>query len=449
MARYFGTNGVRGRINELTPELASGLARATGLYFQGGKIILARDCRLTGGVLHAAAASGLVAAGCEVIDIGIASSPTAEFMVKKLGTSGCIIITASHNPPEWNGLKAVDRNGVAISKERGEEIERLLDAPPAPGTGAGSITAYERAAQDHIDAIAGHVDAGRIGQKKPKIVLDCGNGTASLIAPELMKMLGCQILSLNAHPDGRFPGRPSEPSEANVKGLVALVKSSRAEAGIAWDGDCDRVIFVDEKGGYVIGDRVFALSLLWKAAELKAAGGKPEGDVVTTVATSRAVEDVAGGLGLKTRYTAIGAPYLSEEMARGGAFMGGEEVGGVIWPEFSLAKDGILTGAKLAEALCEKPLSEWLADVPEYHNVKIKVGADAKEKAEIIARVKAETRSRKLETIEVDGVRANLEDAWVIVRASGTEDYVRIFAEAKTAAGAKRLAEEYGMIARG
>ncbi len=448
MARYFGTNGVRGTIDELTPELARRLAKAAGAYFKGGKILLARDCRLSGPILHPAVVSGLVSAGCDVVDIGIASSPTAEFMVKRLKAEGCIIITASHNPPEWNGLKAVDGNGIAVSKERGGEIEKLLDKP-AQGGKAGRVTMHEGATAEHIESIMGFVDRTKIKNKKPKIVLDCGNGTAALIAPKLMKALGCVILTLNSHMDGRFPGRPSEPAEANVKELISLVKSSNSDAGIAWDGDGDRVIFVDEKGGYVIGDKVYALSILWKAANLKTRNSTPAGDVVTTVATSKAVEDVAARFGLKTHYTAIGAPYLSEEAAKGGVFMGGEEVGGVIWPESSLAKDGFLTAAKLAEALCGKPLSAWLREVPTYYNVKTKLDADANAKKEIVARVLAHAKAGRLAYITVDGVRVNMKDAWVIVRASGTENYVRIFAEAKSGAEAKKLAAEYERIARG
>jgi len=371
-------------------------------------------------------------------------------MVTKQKAAGCVIITASHNPPEWNALKVVDSSGVAVSHERGEAIEKLMEKPKlAHYDRVGRISRCETATAEHIDEIARHVSAQGIKKRKPKIVIDCGNGTAALIAPKLLKGLGCEILSLNSHMDGRFPGRPSEPSEANVKELIALVKSSNADAGIAWDGDGDRVIFVDESGGYVIGDKVYALSILWKAAKLKTQNSKPAGDIVTTVATSKAVEDVAKTLNLKTRYTAIGAPYLSEEVAKGGAFMGGEEVGGVIWPESSLAKDGFLTAAKLAEALCEKPLSEWLKDVPVYFNVKIKLEADAKAKKEIVARVLAHAKAKKLAYITVDGVRINFNDSWVIVRASGTENYVRIFAEAKSDAEAKRLVQEYEKMAKG
>ncbi|MFH0738218.1 MAG: phosphoglucosamine mutase [Candidatus Micrarchaeota archaeon] len=449
---YFGTNGVRGRFDELTPELALMLSQAIGSYFKGGKIILARDCRLTGDVLRSAVASGLASVGCEVVDIGVASSPTAEFMNKKLKADGCIIVSASHNPPEWNALKVVDGNGVSVSRERGAEIEKMLDMPKfVPYDKVGKINPYEMATDEHIEAIAANVDSVKIKNKKPKLVLDCGNGTACLIAPLLMKRLGCEILTVNSHPDGRFPGRPSEPTEANVKELISLVKSSGSDAGIAWDGDGDRVIFVDENGGYVIGDKVYALSILWKAKNTKASGGKAGvgGDVITTVATSRAVEDVAKKIGAKVRYTAIGAPYLSEEMRKGKAWMGGEEVGGVIWPELSLAKDGFLTAAKLAEALCERSLGDWLGEVPSYQNVKLKVDADAKKKKEIVARVLAHAKSKKLEHITVDGVRINLKDSWVIVRASGTENYVRIFAEAKTLEQAQKLAKEYETIAKG
>jgi phosphomannomutase/phosphoglucomutase len=450
---YFGTNGVRGRFDELTPELALRLSQAIGIYFKRGKIIVARDCRLTGDALRSAVCAGLSSVGCHVIDLDIASSPTAEYMVKALKADGLIIITASHNPPEWNAIKVVDGNGIAVSKERGVEIEKIMGKPKlAPWDKVGRIERNELASEEHIKAIASHIDGERIKQKKPKLVLDCGNGTASVIAPKLFKSLGCEIISLNSHLDGRFPGRPSEPTEANVKELIISVKSMKADAGIAWDADGDRVIFVDEKGGYVIGDKVFALSILWKLGGTgrgSKASKVEKGDMVTTVATSKAAEDVAARFGSKMRYTAIGAPYLCEEMVRKPAAMGGEEVGGVIWPESCLAKDGFLTGAKMAEALCEKPLSAWLNEIPVYCNVKRKLEADESEKKKMVARVLAHAKSRKLDNTTVDGVRVNLKDAWVIVRASGTESYVRIFAEAGSEAQAKKLVDEYERIARG
>jgi len=442
---YFGTNGVRGKFNELTPDLALKLSQAIGIYLGRGRIIVARDCRLTGETLRCAVVAALASVGCKVIDIGIASSPTAEFMIKKLKADGCIIISASHNPPEWNALKVVDGKGVAISKERGLEIEKLLGSVAAvQWDRIGKIERYDTANAEHIEAIKALIDSKKI-KKKPKVILDCGNGTAALIAPKLFRDLGCEVITLNGQMDGTFPGRPSEPTEANVKELIAAVKTKGADAGVAWDGDGDRVIFVDEKGNYVIGDRVYALCVIWKLGK----GTKAGSEIVTTVATSKAVEDVARRYGVKTRYTAIGAPYLCEEMMRKPAALGGEEVGGVIWPEFSLAKDGFLTAAKMAEAICEKPLGRWLGEVPAYYNVKRKIDADDKQKKVLIGRVLEHAKKSRLDYFDIDGVRVNLKDAWVIVRPSGTEPYVRIFAEAREGTEAKRLADEYEKIAKG
>ena len=465
MAKYFGTNGVRGKFNELTPELTLKLAQAIGTYLKkeardrkhetgNCKIVVARDCRITGELLKSCVMSGLSSAGCEVIDIDVASSPTAEFVVKKLKADGCIIVSASHNPPEWNALKVVDGKGVAISKERGEEIEKLMAKKlEVEWKNVGKITRYDNAIGDHIKAILEIV-----GPRKTKksIVIDCGNGTATTIAPKLLREMDIEFLSLNSHMDGYFPGRPSEPTEANVKELISLVKSSKADGGIAWDGDGDRVIFVDEKGNYVIGDKVYALSIIWKMTR------QQKGDVVTTVATSKVVEDIAKKYGNKVRYTAIGAPYLCEEMvkvkppedgkgpARPNAIIGGEEVGGVIWPELCLAKDGFLTAAMMASAIGEKPLSVWLQEIPEYSNVKIKIDAEGDEKKNtIVERVRKYAKNNKLEFIDIDGVRINFKDSWVIVRASGTENYIRVFAEAKTREEAQRLVLEYEKIAKG
>jgi phosphomannomutase/phosphoglucomutase len=440
----FGTNGVRGKFDLLDPELALKLAMAIGRYFGSGKVLVARDGRITGECLKHAVISGLESAGCEVVDLDYASAPTAEFMVKKLKADGLVIITASHNPPEWNALKVVDGKGVTISKERGEEIEKLMDNPAVEWEKVKLSTSYPNATKEHIEAIIKLMDADSIRKRKPKIVLDCGNGMAALIAPQLFKELGCETILLNEKVDGKFPGRPSEPTEANVEELIKTVKKTKADGGIAWDGDGDRVIFIDEKGSFIVGDKVLAL-----CESLKLRKGNILKAVVTTVATSKVVEDVAAKYGCNTIYTKIGAPYLSEEMLRSDAVIGGEEVGGVIWPELSLAKEGFLTGAKMAEMLCEKKLSEWVADIPEYFNEKTKIECDDEGKMKIVEEMTKYAKEKKLTVVSVDGVRINFPDSWVIVRASGTEHYVRVFAEAKTKQKAKKLMEEYKKIAEG
>jgi len=182
--------------------------------------------------------------------------------------------------------------------------------------------------------------------------------------------------------------------------------------------------------------------VLWKLGEKK-------GNIVTTVATSKAAEDIAARAECKTIYTKIGAPYLSEEVAKGDCVMGGEEVGGVIWPELSLAKDGILTAAKMLESICHRPLSKWLEEVPEYHNVKKMIDADDEKKKEIVAKMLGYAKEKGLNHIDVDGVRVNLPEGWVIIRASGTENYVRVFSEARTKEKAQEIMDEYMKVIGG
>ncbi|MBN2478081.1 phosphoglucosamine mutase [Candidatus Micrarchaeota archaeon] len=435
----FGTNGIRGTFEELTPELALKASQGIGIYFKKGKIGIARDARLTGECLSNAVKSGLLSVGCEVVDFGVISSPTAEFMVKKLGLDGVIIVTASHNPPEWNGLKVVDGKGINISKERGGKIEELMDEiKTSKWDNVGTVEKYERAVDEHIEEMIKHLDVEKIRKAKLKVVLDCGNGTAVTVAPKLFKELGCEIVTLNSHMDGTFPGRPSEPSEENVKELIEMVKKEKADCGIAWDGDGDRVIYVDEKGGYVIGDKVFGISVIQKLNEKK-------GQIVTTVATSKLIEDLGNRFGIKTIYTKVGAPYLSEEMDKGGAVIGGEEVGGVIWPEISYAKDGMYTAAKMLELLSGEKLSEIVLGMPNYMQIKEKIRVDEKNKMKAIERVRKYAKG-KGRIIDVDGIRVDFKDSWVIARPSGTEPYIRVFAEAKEKKKAEELVKEYSKI---
>ena len=436
MAKYFGTNGIRGKFDKLTPQFALKAAQAIGVYFKRGKILLGRDHRLTSPTIHNAVLSGLASVGCEVIDLGLVTTPTAEFMVEKLHPDGLIIVTSSHNPPEWNALKVIDGKGVAVSKERGEKIEELIDGriELSPWDKVGKTVDFYTANEEHLEDILSRVDVEKIKKRKLKVVLDCANGVPALIGPELFERLGCDVIVLNEEIDGHFPGRPSEPREENIQKLLQSVKDSEADLGIAWDGDGDRVVMADESGNFIVGDRVFALSALLKLNEKK-------GPLVTTVATSKVIEDVANRFGQVVIYTKVGAPYLSEEAVKGEAVLIGEEVGGVIWPEASLAKDGFLTAAKIAEALVEKPMSKWLSEFPLYYNVKGKVPAEFEEMEAKIKEIPIPQDAEKV--ITVDGVRLNFSDSWVIFRPSGTEPVIRVFAEATSEAAARALVEKY------
>ncbi len=440
----FGTNGVRGKLDLLTPQLAFGLCASFASWCKPGKIVLARDMRLTSPMLHSAAAAGIMAAGNDVLDLGLVSVPVAEWAAHRHKGAGLVVVTASHNPPEWNALKFVDERGIAVSRERGAEIEAMALAkkyPLADWSKAGKKESLAGAAQEHSSAVVSSINAEKIMKRKLRIALDFGNGTSSL-SRGVFEKLGCEMIALNEKLDGAFPGRLSEPSEQNVQELLKAVRKNSCDLGVAWDGDSDRVVFADEKGNWIVGDKGFAISAK-KACE--EAARQKEKMVVTTVATSRCVEDACAEFGAKTAYTKVGAPYLSEKMAElgGRAVSGGEEVGGIIWPSFSLAKDGIFAAAKIAEMVCERRLSELVAELPAYYNSKAKPEAapEKKQAGLAAARKHAEGSGGKLTLI--DGVRADFEDCWVIVRASGTENAMRIFAEGKTQKRAEQLMKEY------
>ncbi len=443
----FGTNGVRGKLDALSPSLVFDLSVSFASRCGSGKILLARDMRLTSPMLHASAKAGVLAAGKDVLDIGIASSPVAEFTLSRQKAAGLIIVTASHNPPEWNALKFVDAKGVAISRERGEGIERIALAkkyPLAKWNGVGKAEMMNDAAQQHEAALISSIDSGKIRKKKPRVVLDFGNGTSSLSAG-VFASLGCEVFAINEKMDGSFPGRSSEPSEPNVQKMLHAVKENSADFGVAWDGDSDRVVFADEKGNWIVGDKGFAISAVQACREV---GEKKKKVVVTTVATSRAVEDACAALGAKTEYTKVGAPYLSEKMVElgGAAVSGGEEVGGIIWPRFSLAKDGIFAAAKICEMVCEKKISEYLSELPVYYNSKAKPEATPEKKAAGLSAAKKHAKGSGGRLTLIDGVRSDFEDGWVIVRASGTENAMRIFAEATGRKKAEQLMKEYAEV---
>ena len=458
----FGTNGVRGKLDALTPALAFDLAASFGNWCStagarpapgrlADSIALAQDMRLTSPMLSSSVRAGLLAAGKDVLDLGICSSPVAEFALHQNKCSGLIIVTASHNAPEWNALKFVDEKGVAVSSERGAAIEKAAVGKSYKQVAydkVGKIIEKKDAVEEHAKAAIAALDSSKVRKRKLRIALDFGNGTSSL-SSSLFPSLGCEVIALNEKMDGTFPGRPSEPSDANVKGLIAAVKKNSCDLGVAWDGDSDRVVFVDEKGNWIVGDKGFAISA--KAAcedasirEDGAAKGKKERYVITTVATSRVVEEACSPYGAKTIYTKVGAPYLSEKMLELGssAVSGGEEVGGIIWPTFSLAKDGIYAAAKMCEMVCDKKMSELVKGLPVYYNSKLRLEAPPEKKAAGLSAAKKHAEGMGGKLLLVDGVRVDFDDGWAIVRASGTENVMRIFAEGKTQKRAEALMKE-------
>ncbi len=440
MTRLFGTNGVRGVVNEtMTIDLATDLSRAIGTFFGGGKVAIGCDTRTSGDMLKSASVSGLLSAGCSVVDLSIVPSPTLQLEVKNGDYSGGIIITASHNPPEFNGMKCVDSEGMEMDKPGEEAIEDIYFSKRFHTVGwkdYRSLVKKEDAIGDYISSVVRNVDAESIKRAKLKVVLDCANGAACLSSPRLLEYLGCETVLLNEVPDGTFPGHNSEPIPENLSELMRVVADSDAVLGIAHDGDADRSIFVDEKGNYVPGDK--SLALVAKRIVEEKSGGL----VITPVSSSSCVEEAVTKSGGEVRYTAVGSPIVARVMKETGAVFGGEENGGLIFPEHQYCRDGAMAAAKIVEllALSGAQLSSLLQDVPVYHNVKNKVRCPNEIKAEVLEGLVRELEGKDVDT--TDGVKVLYADGWILMRPSGTEPLFRVFAESKSQGRAKELADE-------
>ena len=440
MTRLFGTNGIRGVVGkDMTADLAVRVGRAIGSHFGAGSVALARDPRLSGPMLSKAVAAGLMSAGLEVIDLGMVPTPCAQYYVHRHGgLKGGVVITASHNPREFNGIKALDARGMEMAREEEEAIETIYfeeSYRAADWSGVGDLRSDGGAIDLYLRGILSHIDVEAIRKGKLTVVADPASGAGCVTTPYLLRMLGCRVLTLNGQPDGAFPGRLPEPTVEHLGDLMRIVPDSKADLGVAHDGDADRAIFVDETGAFLYGDRSFALLA---KSELAGRGGL----VVTPVSTSSVLDDVvreAGGHVVRTR---VGSPIVARTMLEQGATFGGEENGGIIFPQHQFCRDGGMTLAKMLEVLARegKPLSQLVAALPQYSLSKAAVEVPIDQREATLEALVSLVEGRKVETI--DGVKIHEADGWVLVRPSGTEPLFRVYAEARTPDRAKALAQE-------
>jgi len=437
MNRLFGTNGIRGVVGrDMTVDLALGVSKAIGSYFGPGPVAVARDTRTSGPMLRDAVVAGLAATGHPIVDGGILPSPALQYLVHGGHFAGGVIVTASHNPAEFNGIKVIDPQGMEISRPEEEKIEALyFDGrfTLADWKDVGQVGTDESAAERYVDGILSRVDVPAIRARRFRVVLDCGNGAACVTSPLLLDRLGAEVISLNGQPDGRFPGRPPEPVRENLGALLQQVRESKGHLGVAHDGDADRAIFVDERGEYVVGDRSLALV----AREVVEQKG---GLVITPVSSSQCLEDVVRGAGGAVRYTKVGAPLVARAMIEFGASFGGEENGGMIFPEHQFCRDGGMALAKVLEIIAHhgRPLSALVGALPSYELHKISVRYPPEARDAILDRLRTLAQGNRVD--DIDGVKVYVDDGWFLVRPSGTESIFRIFAEAKTEERAKALA---------
>lgn len=380
-------------------------------------------------MIEHALVAGLTAAGCDVTKVGMVTTPTLAYAARKYECG--VMVTASHNPSEYVGIKLWNPDGMAFDSAQQEEIEEAIekkDFTLAPWNLIGGIAEDENAIRDHMRMIKGLVKNSSL-----RVVLDCGCGAGSTISPYLLQELGCQIITLNSQPDGHFPARNPEPIDQNLSLLKKAVVEFGADLGLAHDGDADRMMAVDEKGKFVSGDELLAIF-----GRFECEGKK--GSVVVPVDTSMMVDDyLEGSEIIRTR---VGDVYVAEGIKQWGAIYGGEPSGSWIFPKISYCPDGIYAAAKLVEIVGEKKLSELRAELPVYDTKRGTLPCSNEKKAEFMKKVKA-----KLEplgkVLDIDGIRVELEDGWVLVRPSGTEAKVRITAEArKNVDGIYEMAEK-------
>ncbi len=400
--------------------------------------MLARDSRTSGPMFVAAAAAGLESVGCAVIDCGMIPTPTAQLAVEHHGAGGGIVVTASHNPIEWNALKFVGADGIFLNSETGGKL-RLLAEGALPervdrGAGAERETDGEAIAR-HLDGVLGlsALDLERIRRRRFVVALDCVRGVGGTIMPGLLETLGCRVVGMELETDGCFT-RPPEPVPENLSGLGALVRDSGADLGMAIDPDGDRMALTDENGRPIGEDYTLALGV-------RAVLAQAPGPVVVNLSTSLIVDDAAREFGSDVIRVPVGEAHVARAMLDQGAIVGGEGNGGVILPELHLGRDAPVAAALVLQllAVTGRTVSQVVDAAPRYAIVKAKAPRGGDLQATYTA---LEDRFGDASVDRTDGIRLAWGDSWLHVRPSGTEPIVRLIGEAPSAGRAEELVAE-------
>ncbi|MFB6164403.1 MAG: phosphoglucosamine mutase [Haloarculaceae archaeon] len=413
----FGTSGIRGPVGEtVTADLALSVGRAVGI--DADRVVVGRDPRESGRLLTDALTAGLRESGTDVVDLGLAATPTVARAVAWEGADAGVSVTASHNPPADNGIKLWQRSGQAYDEALRETIEERLASDAAALRSWDALGERSRAdaRERHADALVDAVDVA----DPPSVIVDVGNGAGGVTVDALQR-LGCDVETLNAQPDGAFPGRPSEPTADNCTSLSALVAETDADLGIAHDGDADRLRAVAGDGTYLSGDVTLALFARAAAA--------PGETVAAPVDTSLAVEDHLAEIDVSVARTKVGDVYVADRVAEPDVAFGGEPSGAWIWPEATLCPDGPLAACKLVELASERPLADRAREVETYPIRRDSV--EVADKRAVMDRLRDQVADRYADVSTLDGVRVDLGDGWFLLRASGTQPLVRVTAEAR------------------
>ena len=448
-------SGVRGTIGQtLTPQIACdfGSAFATFLKAKAGAsagasltVVIGRDTRLSGPLITHAATAGLLAGGVNVVELGIVTTPGVAFMTRRLSAGGGIVITASHNPPPYNGIKFLQPTGTALTAAEAARLKQVWESRQfslADVNGLGVETHQTQTHAWRVEAVCELADVKAIAARKFKIVVDSINGAGCIVTPMLAERLGCELVHINSRPDGRFAHAP-EPIEENLGGLCQAVREHKADVGFAQDPDADRLVIVDENGRFIGEEYTLALATAFVLRHRK-------GKIATNLCTSRMVDDLAAAAGCTVVRTPTGEANVAEALAREGCIFGGEGNGGVIEPRVVPVRDSLTGIAMILQYLAEtrQPLSKLVAQIPAYALVKTKFPCPAGAAPEVAARTRKAFAERTGASFnDADGLRIDLPEGWVSVRSSNTEPIMRIMAEAKERATAERLIADVRAIA--
>ena len=431
--KLFGTSGIRGLIgSEVTCELALNVGKSLAYYLGNeGTVVIGYDTRTTNEMLDQAICAGLLESGVDVVKIGMVPTPLVGYATEKLDADAGIMLTASHNPSPYNGIKLWNKNGMAYTSAQEAKIEEIYankDYVSVSWDKIGKLSVNEEIKGQYIDDLVDMVDI----KEGLKVVIDCASGAGSEISPLVFRKAGCEVTTLNSQPDGFFPGRNPEPNAENLQTLMKTVVAIGADLGIAHDGDADRMITVDEKGNVSPFDSLLALI-----------SKQFDGDIVTTVDAGLCMDESVKGEVLRTK---VGDVNVAEVIIEKDAAFGGEPSGTWLHPDFCMCPDGILSGLRMAEIVSrEGKLSELLDQIPSYPNIREKITCSKEAKVKVMENME-ELLKEAFDDIRdvnsIDGVRLTFEDdSWVLVRPSGTEDYIRITLESRDEARAESIKE--------
>ena len=427
MKKLFGTNGVRGVFSEdFTLEFVNDLTMSLAAYFKKGKILVGYDGRHSSPIVAKIVSSTLNYSGLDCYMAGLVPTPCLEYATKKLGYDGGLMITASHNPPQYNGIKPVASDGVEISRDDEKIIEKIYDEKDwIKGDSFGKTLEEKNVISTYLDGIISLVGTSAIKNKKFKVCLDLGNGAQSVTAKKLCEKLDCDIFTINEEIDGDFPGRGSEPTPQNLGKLSDLVIKTNSNLGIAFDGDGDRSIFCDENGKILTGDSSALLLCSYLLEKY------PNSQVVTCLNSGNIIESIVHKSNSHVVRTKVGSVEVSRKMVSDNALVGYEENGGFMFGKHNHVRDGAMTLALMLDLLSKSEISfsENIENLPPSYTTKTKIECSLEQSKIVISELLKEFPTSDTS----DGIKIQVDqDNWVMIRPSGTEPIIRIYGESNS-----------------